>query len=186
MNLCSHEKCTSRVLAKSLCGKHYQRWRKHGDPSASLVGGRQAKEAGPQGIALRDWSKVTQSESGCWLWTGSLHRGYGRIQNGSVIELAHRHFYRLIVGKIPEGLQIDHLCRVRNCVNPAHLEPVPQKVNVLRGVGISAENKRKTHCLRGHPFEGGNLGIDSHGDRFCKTCKNERQRISRARKRNAK
>lgn len=88
--------------------------------------------------------------TGCWVWAGTIdrHTGYGKVAH----EWAHRAVYRFLRGDIPEGLTIDHLCRNRPCVNPDHLEPVPQRVNALRGVSFSAVNAAKTHCPQGHEY----------------------------------
>lgn len=122
---------------------------------------------------LRFWAHVEKTAS-CWLWQGANGAGYGRFKmtggrKGKLVA-AHRFAYEHCVGKIPEGLQLDHLCRTPACVNPQHLEPVTPKENGLRGISPSAINARKTHCKRGHPFSGGNLWIDKNGDRYCKTC----------------
>lgn len=96
--------------------------------------------------------------SECWLWAGSKDaKGYGHIyMRGSKPPYgpaqAHRVVYEALVGPIPEDMQLDHLCRVPACVNPEHLEPVTQKKNILRGVGVTAQNARKTHCPHGHPY----------------------------------
>lgn len=83
----------------------------------------------------------------CWLWQGYLEKnGYGRIVKDGGKKLAHRVVYELFRGPIPEGLELDHLCKRRNCVNPNNLEPVSHKENVLRGDSFSAKNARKTHC----------------------------------------
>ena len=79
----------------------------------------------------RFWANVDRSES-CWLWTGSLSRGYGQVMMHGRMVRAHRYAYELLVGSIPTGLTIDHLCHVKNCVNPAHLEPVTQSENMRR------------------------------------------------------
>jgi hypothetical protein len=84
--------------------------------------------------------------------------------------VAHRLVYEELVGPIPEGMELDHLCRNTSCVNPAHLEPVPHRVNVLRGVGPTAENAVKTECVNGHPLTGRNLCIRKEGGRKCRTC----------------
>lgn len=103
----------------------------------------------------------------CWLWTASIHpTGYGQFQLGR----AHRVAYELRNGPIPDGLTLDHLCRVRNCVNPDHLEPVTRKVNILRGMGLSAQRARQTHCTRGHPFDEANTHIRPNGTRRCRAC----------------
>lgn len=101
--------------------------------------------------------KITKTET-CWLWVGErTTKGYGRIHLENRSSPAHRYVYELLVGEIPAGLQLDHLCRVRNCVNPKHLEAVTAQENILRGTGVAAINASKTHCVRGHPFSGDNL-----------------------------
>jgi hypothetical protein len=95
------------------------------------------------------WRRVSRPDgaNGCWEWTGMKDAaGYGFVSEYR----AHRYAYTLLVGPIPENLVIDHLCRVTSCVNPTHLEPVPNGINVLRGFGPPASNSRKTHCCRGH------------------------------------
>ncbi|MGI9502698.1 MAG: HNH endonuclease [Geminicoccaceae bacterium] len=87
---------------------------------------------------------------------------------------AHRVSYEALVSAIPEGLELDHLCRVRCCVNPIHLEPVTTRTNNLRGNGIAAMNALKTHCPRGHPYSGEHLYVCSRGHRHCRTCGRER------------
>lgn len=128
--------------------------------------------------------------SGCWIWTGSLFSNdyaYLRERGASPRRkklLAHRLSYEFFIGTIPCGLRLDHLCRVRCCINPAHLEPVTHRVNCLRGEGL--ENARqsrlnKTHCPAGHPYSGGNLYIKPNGDgRGCKECAKLRMRVRRA------
>lgn len=110
----------------------------------------------------------------CWLWTAAIDKaGYGRIGEGTKVLYAHRVAYELAVGPIPAGLVIDHLCRTRNCVNPDHLEVVPQRRNILRGVAFSAENAAKTHCLRGHEFTPENTRIrirPGDTERVCIAC----------------
>jgi hypothetical protein len=117
--------------------------------------------------------------TGCWVWQLSLTTGgYGQIR---IPELkrqgpAHRVYYERLVGPIPEGLELDHLCRNRACVNPSHLEPVTHQVNGLRGVGPCAENARKTHCIRGHELAGANLYVRRDtGRRQCKACRELRK-----------
>lgn len=123
----------------------------------------------------RFWAKVEKlpCEPGCWLWTACLDgAGYGRFgrkkRNGPSV-LAHRVAYEALRGEIPDGLQIDHLCRVRCCVNPWHLEPVTIRENQLRGTGVSAKNAAKTHCLRGHL-----LPPRARSIRVCRACTNAR------------
>lgn len=113
----------------------------------------------------------------CWIWTGGRNPdGYGHICCGGKMISAHRISYERNIGPIPEGLGLDHLCRVRNCMNPAHLEPVSHRENVLRGVNPMAIQARRTHCIRGHELAGNNLKVDSRGKRRCMTCSKEYQR----------
>ena len=97
----------------------------------------------------RFFDKVDFDPSGCWLWTGCTSRGYGRFSFGQRQGMAHRFAWTLTNGTIPDGLTIDHLCRTRHCVNPDHLEPVPNQVNVIRGLPFKV---RPTHCPKGHEF----------------------------------
>lgn len=117
------------------------------------------------------------TESGCWVWTGALSgSGYGRVNVEGKNRQAHRTVYAMHKGAIPEGMQIDHLCKVRCCVNPDHLEPVTQLEN-LRRADHFAKGKFKravTHCPHGHPYDGENLRVVTRSDgrvrRFCVTC----------------
>ena len=134
----------------------------------------------PRPIKDRFWEKVKKTKS-CWNWTGKTKttRGYGVLWFGGGKTIsAHRFSYEIHNGKIPNGLQIDHLCRNRKCVNPEHLEAVTDKVNVLRGIGLSAMNARKTHCKNGHPFNKQNTW-HYKGQRVCRICKRINQNIRR-------
>ena len=127
-------------------------------------------------LAARFLDKIEpEPNSGCWLWAGTLVEpsGYGVFAVKRKSVQAHRVSYEIHVGPIPEGLQLDHLCRVRCCVNPAHLEPVTHRENGLRGVGICAGFARRTHCLNGHELIEGNLvRIRNRATaRHCKTCR---------------
>lgn len=109
-------------------------------------------------------------ESGCWIWMGYVSKsGYGQFTYKKSTQRAHRLVYSLLVGEIPYGLQIDHKCRVRCCVNPSHLEPVTQKENIIRGISPPANNSRLTHCKHGHEFSPENTET-RRGFRQCKTC----------------
>lgn len=128
-------------------------------------------------------------DTGCWLWIGSRQpKGYGKFwPNKRRCVLAHRWSYESSVGPIPDGLQIDHLCRNPRCVNPEHLEPVTRKVNLLRGDGFPGQNVRKTHCPKGHPLEGDNLyRCPRRGCRTCRECMRVASRQWRERQKNAR
>lgn len=119
----------------------------------------------PVTLAARFWGKVRRGD-GCWLWTASLRDGYGRfwITPDKAVE-AHRFAYELLVGPIPPGLVIDHLCRNRACQNPAHMEPVTNRANILRGEGVTATAARRDRCVNGHAFD-----REWGGRRYCGTC----------------
>lgn len=129
---------------------------------------------------LRFWAKVDphmrRGLASCWEWMGIRDQdGYGIFTIRYKAFKAHRYAFEQIVGDIPSGLQIDHLCRNRGCVNPYHMELVDTRTNVLRGFGISAQNARKTHCKRGHELAGANL-VWSQGTRQCRECGRTRAR----------
>ena|SRR3990167_8473917 len=128
-----------------------------------------------------------EPNSGCWLWTGAItYGGYGVLKIGNTMTTAHRVSYELHKGKIPEGLQLDHLCRVRCCVNPDHLEPVTNKENMRRGLGNGPAVKKqlsKTHCPKSHPYSGENLYLMKNGGRKCRECHRIEARLYAKKKR---
>lgn len=114
----------------------------------------------------------------CWYWLGVPSKaGYGTMSVASKVMYAHRISHELFTGPIPDGLTIDHLCRVRHCVNPAHLEAVTQRVNNLRGTGMSARHAKVTHCPFGHAYDAANTIVAEPGIRKCRACKARRDRI---------
>lgn len=125
-------------------------------------------------------AKFVLSEDGCWLWTaGKTASGYGMFSFSGSSVRAHRWAYEFFVGPIPEGLELDHLCRNRACVNPAHLEPVSRRENQLRGDTFSARQAAQTHCKRGHEFSEANTRV-YRGRRYCRCCITARMRRVRA------
>ena len=128
----------------------------------------------------RFWTKVDKT-GGCWLWTGPQsgkgwreRKSYGVFSIGPKKIYAHRYAYESLVGPIPEGRELDHLCRVKHCVNPAHLEPVTFVENQRRAVPF---RKPKTHCPKGHAYVGDNMmRVGSRRALRCRTCTREYDR----------
>jgi hypothetical protein len=158
-----------------LCDAHYQRVRNHGDLQADVP--IRTRSKAPD--AERFWSLVEKTPM-CWLWRGRRHVGYGvfsvrdRRHPHRTVN-AHRWAWEALRGPVEPGLHLDHLCRVRACVNPDHLEPVTRKVNILRGVSPAAIYARRDACLRGHRFDEANTLIGRRGDRICRACCRERE-----------
>jgi HNH endonuclease len=188
---CKVEGCDTPVPApggaRGMCGKHYCRWKNHGDPLVVHRHGWSGKSAED-----RFWPKVNKDGpvpdyaphlGPCWLWTaGHAEGGYGTFwssaqeeREGGHLVPAHRFAYELLVGPIPAGLHLDHLCRVPACVRPAHLEPVTLRENVLRGIAPPAEHARKETCPADHPYD----VVRPDGKRRCSICdkRNARERL---------
>jgi hypothetical protein len=125
----------------------------------------------PKSFAERFWPKVDFSAD-CWTWQASVSTGgYGKFSiSTSTWRNAHRIAYELLVGPIPVGLELDHLCKNRLCVNPDHLEPVSRRINNLRSASITANRARQTHCIRGHEFTPENTRVDRRNRRNCRRC----------------
>lgn len=114
------------------------------------------------------------------MWTGNrLKDGYALVRMGGKARLVHRVAYELLVGPVSVGLQLDHLCRERYCVNPLHLEPTTASTNKRRGTN---PNSAKTHCAHGHPFDEANTYKDARGWRGCRKCRTEAERRSHAKR----
>lgn len=128
-------------------------------------------------VVTRIRAKVIESNTGCWLFTGCLVRGgYGHIRVAGRSRLVHRVMYEATYGPIPEGLHVDHLCRVRNCCRPDHLEAVTREVNLARslpgqrGQYWGSVERSKTHCPAGHPYDEANTRRNAKGYRWCRAC----------------
>lgn len=170
---CSVQDCPRETKARGWCQRHYDRWWKHGDPTKTLTPMRIDGT-----VEYRFWSKVDKSET-CWLWTAGRNlQGYGRFTELYGTRLAHRISWEMLVGPIPEWLELDHLCRTPACVRPSHLEPVTSRVNVLRGEGIPAKNAQKTHCKHNHKFTPENTynPPGQPNSRMCRECARARSR----------
>lgn len=157
--------------------------------SGKRQGQKQKGERGPRAYDLarrvpweiRFWKYVDKDgANGCWNWIGSkTPRGYGLLNLGvefakgnpaGKMVMTHRLSYEMHKGPIPEGKVLDHLCRNIACCNPAHLEAVTQRENLMRGRGAPARNAAKTHCKRGHPFDESNTRLTPKGGRQCRAC----------------
>jgi hypothetical protein len=120
---------------------------------------------------------------GCLIYTGSLNKyGYGnvgvKVADKWITKKAHRVVYEALVGPIPEGLFLDHLCRIRSCCNPAHLEPVTHLENVRRGQGNQYKNR--TDCSAGHPYTPENTRLRNGKERVCLACERRRKEKQKA------
>lgn len=131
-----------------------------------------------QELKNRLLNRIDKTPNGCWNYTRSKSvKGYGKLSAWGRMWLAHRVSYTIFVAPIPEGKSIDHLCRNPSCINPNHLEPVSNRENLMRGIGIAAKNSRKTHCINGHALSGENLRLKkSRRGRICKKCNSDHWR----------
>jgi len=126
-------------------------------------------------VLARSEEREGPLDTPCWVWTGThSHDGYGQVKATGAMRYVHVVVYRALVGPIPEGLELDHLCRVRDCSNPAHLEPVTHKENHARGM-----KAQQTECIHGHAFTAANTLRKSNGRRACRICENEGRRRRR-------
>ena len=172
---CLVEDCEKPRRSRGLCSAHHSRLLRTGSPT-----GTNRRTPEQRFIAL---AGSPDDRDGCWLWTGHVGpHGYARFDG---VAWAHRWSYEHFVGPIPVGLEIDHLCRNRSCVNPDHLEPVTRRENLLRGDTFASRNAAKTHCIHGHEFTPANTYVAAGGGRYCRTCRAERERRRKARIRSA-
>lgn len=120
-------------------------------------------------------TKIEPDENGCWLWLAAKRDGYGLVRWDGKMRPAHRVVYEILSEDIPEGLECDHLCRVRHCVNPEHIEPVTHRENLLRGEAPSAQGARTTHCPQGHLYDEENTySPPVNNRRECRACRKAR------------
>jgi hypothetical protein len=169
MQPCDHDGCDGPIKAQGLCARHYHAARRSGRLARVYI-------ADP---VERFWSFVDKTD-GCWLWTGHTARGYGFFSQDWKRTAAHRVSYEWTVGPIPNGMQLDHLCRNPRCVRPDHLEPVTGRENLMRGTSFVSVNAAKTHCAQGHELSEANTR-HWKGHRICRTCARAAQARYRAR-----
>ena len=171
--VCSENRCDKTARKRGLCNTHYERLRRTSafeirdkDPIARLWA--RIDKNGPVSTYRPDLGP-------CWVWQGATSNGYGRVRFDGKTRLVHRVVWALVVGPFPNDKEPDHLCRVRACVNPWHLEPVPQRINLLRGASPAAEHARRSRCSAGHPLEGPDADVYIHPDhptwRHCRKCR---------------
>jgi len=127
-------------------------------------------------LPSRFWNKVEVTADGCWLWRAAHNeRGYGNLSFGGKPGVsAYRLAYNTLVGSVPDGLELDHICRAPACVNPHHLEIVTHRENILRGNTTPAKHAAATHCRNGHPFDLFNTHYTPQGKRTCRICMQKR------------
>lgn len=184
MRICVINNCDRTHYARGWCSKHYNHWRRHEAPPfvrPTLLERVMTRvdKAGPVPAERPDLGP-------CWIWTGYVMPfGHGQVNRGTGLgtALVHRVVFEHLMGDVPEGLELDHLCRVPACCNPQHLEPVTHAENVRRGRANEVARRlaaQRTRCVNGHPYEGANYRITKNGRRRCRVCNREWARQSRA------
>jgi hypothetical protein len=190
---CDIEDCPKTPIGRGWCDAHYRRWIKYGDPLGV------APPRTYQDPAERFWRRVNKNGpcpdmdpdlGPCWLWTGPLSRkGYAQFSVTRDWERTnwpvHGFAYEQMVGRVPDGLELDHLCCVRHCVNPDHLEPVTHEENIARAKArgsYARQWEKTTHCPQGHEYTDDNTYVDPDGVHFCRTCLAAKKRRQTARR----
>lgn len=173
--VCAVDGCDRPFHTQGYCNAHAYRLKTTGSVQAEIpIRESHSEEEWFHGNFIQD------SDTDCWEWqAGKGTNGYGLMRVDGRQTAAHRFAYQLYVGPIPEGLDLDHLCRNRGCVNPGHLEPVTRRENLMRGETITARKAAQTHCIHGHEFTPENTGRNSvTGTRRCRACDRARNRVA--------
>ncbi|WP_396127281.1 HNH endonuclease signature motif containing protein [Corynebacterium sp. MSK071] len=163
---CTVDGCSKPVRAIGYCAAHYKRNRRWGDP----LGGRRAR------TFAESFELYVVRTNDCWEWSGTKYRtGYTKLASGRKQILGHRWAYEHYRGEIPSGMVIDHLCRNRGCVNPAHMEVVTNEENLRRGAGYAIQNGMRSTCINGHEYTPENTYVEPNGKNIrCRACAAER------------
>lgn len=153
-DVCAQPKCPRLAEYRGMCNMHYQRFLKAGGHRLDHLD--------------RLFTRIHVHENGCWIWQGCKDaHGYGRTNMGNgKIKSTHVLFYTWLVGDVPKGLELDHLCMKQSCVNPDHLEPVTHAENIRRWA--ASLNIRR--CPQGHEYDPANTYINPQGRRICRIC----------------
>src|SRR6266498_3719295 len=185
---CSENGCDRPARKRGLCNTHYERQR--------LAGVFKIQERDP---VIRLWSRIDKNGpvptyrpdlGPCWIWQGATTSGYGRVYFDGRLQPVHHVVWFLTIGAFPDGRQADHLCRVRACCRPYHIEPVTQRINLMRGASPAAGYARRSHCAAGHPLEGPDADVYIHPDhptwRHCRKCRRKASAKSQRKNRQAR
>lgn len=180
MRSCDNPSCENRHYGRGMCSRHYQRWRAGTyDPETGLDTTTFYAKTPEERLD----KYVPYRGEGCWPWAGSINidTGYGQCTSVNGMTAAHRWVYEQLVGPVPAGMHLDHLCRNRWCVRPGHLEPVSNKENAHRGLGGPLGSALRTECSRGHDVTNpDNVYVSPKGKRMCRPCIRIRKRTSRS------
>lgn len=173
---CSAPDCNRRPRSRGYCLVHYKRLRRWGDPEVKRPT-RPPMERFLASVVAGSAPAERPGLGPCHLWTGRrTSTGYGSFSIRKEQFLAHRWIYAQTVGAVPDGLVLDHLCRVRHCINPQHLEPVTNEENLRRGAGYGLQNGMRSTCINGHEYTPDNTYTAPDGGIRCRKCQRNSDR----------
>lgn len=162
---CSDPSCDRPAHTRGMCSMHYQRAVRAGLPLGQW-----------RTLETRLWARLVEAPSGCWEWQGATSSGYGTIRYDGRTQYVHRVTWQELRSEIPDGLELDHLCKNTRCANPWHLDPVTSAVNLARSTNPASTHRRAATCKNGHPKTTENVYISPTGRRQCQPCKLQRAR----------